>query len=250
MRLNKLFLVLGGTAFLIFLLALLPARVIFLFVPEPIQAFGVEGSVWSGSARIIDTGALEIRNTKWELEPSQLLLGRLGGDFETRWNGGFAEGNASIGLGGTLLVRDTRSAMNAAALAQAVGAPPINGQVSLELQELELADMWPTKLKGRGDIRNLSSQLMGKGAGAMIGSIAIEFTGEPTDNNTITGLIEDIGGPLEIKGTLELTPERAYDLKTRVKARPDAPAQLKNNLKFLGSPDADGSQEFALQGSV
>lgn len=250
MRLNKLFLVLGGTAFLVFLLAMLPARIIFLTLPEPVQAFGVEGSIWRGSARIIDTGGLQIRNTEWKIELSQLLLARVGGEFKTRWNGGFAEGNASLGLGGSLIVRDTRSAMDAAPLAQAVGAPPIAGQVSIELEELELQDMWPASLKGRGEIRNLSSSLMGQGAAAQIGNVAIEFTGEQNTDESIIGLIKDIGGPLEINGTLQLTPDRAYDLKTRVKARPGAPEQLRNNLQYLGSPADDGSHEFGLQGSV
>lgn len=252
MDIKKRLIGLTAAAFLVFLIALLPARTVFaLFMPDSVQGFGVEGSLWNGSARIINVGGQQLRNTEWDLEVSRLLLGQLGGDIKTRWGGGFAEGNASISLTGTVRFSDTQVGLNATTLKPLLGIPDIGGQVSLQIEELILVDTWPTALTGRGEIRNLSSPLMGNGAADLIGNVAIEFdTATETEPDTVTGRISDIGGPLEIRGTLILSAPGNYDLDTRVKARSTAPKSLRENLKFLGSPESDGSHIFKLAGSI
>lgn len=251
MALNKRLIGLAAATFLVFLIALLPARTVFaLFMPDSVQGFGVDGSLWNGSARIINVSGQQLRNTEWDLALSKVLLGQLGGDIKTRWGGGFAEGNASVGLTGAVRLSDAQVGLNATMLSS-LGIPDIGGQISLQIGQLVLQDNWPTELTGRGEIRNLSSPLMGSGASDLIGNVAIEFdTATETEADTVTGRITDIGGPLEIRGTLILTPPGNYDLDTRIKARSSAPKALRDNLKFLGTPEADGSHIFKLAGSI
>lgn len=252
MRLDKKLVGLALGCFFAFLVWQLPARLVFILLPSTVaQGFGVEGSVWNGRARIINAGGQQLRNTEWDVALSRLFLGQLAMDFKTRWGGGFAEGFASISLLGTLRFIDTRASVDAAILSPLLNVPQLGGQISLDIQELELIDNWPHRLTGNLEIRNLASPLMGSGAADLIGNVEVVFdSGTETDSDTLTGRIRDTGGPIELEGTLLLTPPSNYDLDTRVKARPDAAKSVQDNLQFLGSPEPDGSHIFKFAGSI
>jgi general secretion pathway protein N len=248
----KKLITLGAACFLLFFFTLFPARVVFaVFMPDSVQGFGIQGSIWNGSARIINAGGQQLRNTEWDIALSHLLLGQLGGNFKTRWGSGFAEGFGTLSMGGTVRLSDAQASFDVATVSSMFGVPQIGGQISLAINNLEIVSNWPHKLTGSGEIRNLSSPLMGSGAADLIGNVSIAFdTDTETDTESITGLIKDSGGPLELTGTLLLTPPGNYDLNTRIKARPNAPKELKDNLGFLGSPESDGSHIFKLAGSI
>jgi hypothetical protein len=245
---------LGAICFTLFLIVLFPARAAFgLFLPEGVSAFGVSGTLWAGSAKIITVSGQQLRNTEWDLALPRLLLGQLAGDFQTRWSGGFLEGSGSVSMLGNLTLSESRANFDAAILKSALNTPEIGGQVSLQITELQAAgfEEWPAVLIATAEIRNLSSPLMGRGEAGQIGSVAIVFdTSAETDENLIYGVIEDIGGPLEAKGNLLLTKPVSYALKVRVKARDGASAGLKQNLEFLGAAEADGARVFQLAGSI
>jgi hypothetical protein len=243
---------LGIACFLIFVVALFPARVGFaLLAPAEVSGFGINGSIWHGSARIINAGGMQLRNTEWNLALSRLLLGRFGGEFKTRWNNGFAEGFGTISLGGTLRLSETLASFDAAMLQPLLGTPSLGGQISLQLTKLELSDNWPHQLIGKSELRNLSSPLMGRGEAGLIGSLEVSFdTSTETESDTVTGKIRDIGGPIEATGTLLLIKPADYTLKARLKARPEAPAALQQNIEMLGSPEGDGTRIFQFAGSL
>jgi general secretion pathway protein N len=243
---------LGLACFLIFLVSLFPARAGFaLFAPDNVNGFGISGTLWNGNAKIINVGGQQLRNTEWDFALSQLPLGRLGGEFKTRWNNGFAEGFGTISFGGTVRLSDTQGSIDAAMLQSAFGTPALSGQISLSISNLELIDNWPSQLIGRAEVVNLSSPLMGLNEAARIGDFALEFdSSTATEAGVLTGIISDTGGPLELTGSLLLTAPASYALKTNLKARPNAPESMQNNLNFLGSPEADGTRVFELTGSL
>lgn len=244
---------LGAACFVLFVIAFFPARAAFSLLPGEISAFGVNGTLWSGSARIINVSGQQLRNTEWNLTLPRLLLGQLGGEFKTRWPGGFLEGTGSISLFGNISLSETTANFDAAMLKSAFNLPDVRGQVSVQLQELALNSLeeWPAIVIGTAEIRNLSSQLMGRGAAAEIGSVAITFdTTTDTDDSVINGAIEDIGGPVAATGNLMLTKPVSYALKVRIRARDEASAALKQNLEFLGPVESDGNRVFQLAGSI
>jgi general secretion pathway protein N len=252
MRANLKLVVLGLSCFLILLISLFPARAGFaLFSPDSVDGFGISGTLWNGNAKIINVGGQQLRNTEWNIALSQLPLGRLGGDFKTRWSNGFAEGFGTVSFGGTIRLSETRAGVDAAMLQSAFGTPAIGGQINLLISTLELNDNWPSQLIGRAEVLNLSSSLMGRGEAAQIGNFSLEFDSTTeTEADVLTGIILDTGGPLELKGRLLLTPPANYTLKTRLKARPDAPESIQNNLEFLGPSQPDGRRLFELAGSL
>ncbi|MDP6694977.1 MAG: type II secretion system protein N [Gammaproteobacteria bacterium] len=237
---------------LLFAVRMFPAHVAFAIVtPAEVTGFGINGTVWQGSARIINAGGQQFRNTEWDLALSRLFIGKFGGDFKTRWGDGFLEGFGTLSILGTIALTESRASFNAASLESVIGIPRVGGQVSLQLEELEVKENWPHRLVGTGEIRNFSSPLMGQGEADIIGNLSLDFdTGTETDVNAITGKLADMGGPLELKGTLLLRPPGSYTLKARVKARDSAPEALKKNLEFLGAPESDGMRIFQLAGSI
>ena len=63
-------------------------------------------------------------------------------------------------------------------------------------------------------------------------------------------ILKRIHPALELLGELRLTPPRNYAIQARVKARPDAPADLTQGLMLVGPKLPDGSHEFQMTGSL
>jgi len=243
---------LGLTCFLFFLITLFPARAGFmLLAPAGIQGFGFEGTLWQGSVRVLNVAGQQLRNTEWSLSIPGLFAGRIGGDFKTRWGSGFAEGNGSISLMGTVRLSEARAGFAAAMLGQSFGAPDLGGQVNLQIDTLQLSDNWPKQLIGTANINNLSSPLLGRGSAGQIGNYTVSFdSSTATDPDLLTGTITDNGGPLEVSGELALRAPGDYELETRIKPRSSAPEKMQKNLEFLGPPEADGTRIFEFAGSI
>jgi len=242
----------GILALCLFLVARFPAATAFAwFAPEGVGAFGVTGTVWQGQAKVISAGGMQLRNTQWELARWPLLVGHLGGELDTRWGGGFLNARGSVTRGGTIRLQDLRGSFDIGQLNAMLGLPGIGGTATLDLSELVLRDNWPVRAVGTGNLRNLTSALMGRGAAQLIGDIGFEFNSDTeTAPDTVTGNLQDTGGPLQLNGSLILTPPSNYEIMTRVKARDNAAESLRRNLSFLGQPEPDGTRIFQLAGSV
>lgn len=244
--------IVGALALCVFLLGRFPAATALAwFAPDGVGAFGVSGTVWNGKAKVISAGSLQFRNTEWDITLSQLLLGRFGGDIDTRWGGGFLDANGSISIGGTVRLSDVKGSFDIGQLNALLGNAGVGGTATLDMQEIRLEDNWPVYVVGNGRLTNLTSELMGRGAAQLIGDIGFRFDSlTETAPDTVTGLLEDAGGPLELNGTLVLTPPANYEIKARVKARASAADSLRRNLNFLGQPEPDGARIFQLAGSL
>jgi general secretion pathway protein N len=242
---------LGLACFVLFALAQFPASAAFaLLAPAGISGFGFSGTIWRGTAGVIDLPGLQLRSTEWDLAGMRLLTGQLGGRFKTRWDGGFADGYAARSLLGNLVVADTQANFTAASLTRAAGLPVVDGQITFAIERLELDGTWPDHVVGRVDAKELASSLIGAGSAGALGNATAAFdSSAETEPDTVTGQISDTGGPLELSGTLVLTRPSDYRLSVRVKPRASASAELQQNLRFLGQPDASGSYPFELSGS-
>ncbi len=249
---SKRLLLIGLSCLILFLVLRFPASTAFAwFAPANVNGFGISGTIWGGEARLISVAGLQLRNTEWQVAPWRLLTGQLGGRFRSRWGGGFIEANGGIRLSGTISLTEVRGSFDIAPLNSVFGIPNIGGIATVDLSEVVIRENWPQRLVGRGELRSLSSPLMGSGAAQFIGDIGFQFnTNTETDRDTVTGQLQDTGGPLQLNGTLKLTPPHNYDLKTRLRARQEAPESLRRNLQFLGAPEADGTHVFQLAGSL
>ena len=124
------------------------------------------------------------------------------------------------------------------------GLPPtLHGHAHVDLALLQMQHGIITQLQGRIEARDLKES---SGTNTSLGSYLVTFPGGSGDP---IGQIRDLEGPLALEGTLHLTRQPGFELEGLIAARQGAPAELVNNLRFLGSPDASGRRQFSLSGT-
>ncbi len=242
------FLLLGLIAYILFLLVTFPAAYAYRLVQNHlagIQLGGVEGTVWSGSARVLKTDGFHLQNVGWEVRFLPLLLGRLelkldSADKEIKFST-----YAGRTLGGTVYLRGLQSQVSIATL-QAMtpySVPALQGQLISEDLEISLSD--GMVVKGTGN-------LLWKGAAVTVGS-PLDLGGFSlqlkTEAQEITGRLKDTGGPLQAEGVVKLMPDGAYQFRGKLTPR-DGNSDLAQSLRMLGRPNKTGDYELNYNGHL
>jgi hypothetical protein len=120
----------------------------------------------------------------------------------------------------------------------------LHGSIHADLAVLKVAGRSIKAVQGHFEARSLQQ---GVGANAEpFGSYSLVF---PPSSGDPVGELHDLGGPLEVQGTLRLTPEPGFALQALVKARPEASPDLQRSIQYLGSPDAQGRRPFGTEGT-
>ena len=231
-------------AFAAILIARMPAAWLIPSGPKaPFSCAGIEGSLWSGACEGLVLQRMPLGDLTWELAPLRLLLGRLAAHVTLNREAARASADVEVGLSGRLTVRGLLADLPLDPKILPALPPQMHGDVHADLALLELKGPLITQLQGTLEARNLEDR---SGHVTPLGSYLVTFpggTGEPI------GQVRDTGGPLSVSGTLRLTPAGGFDVQALVAPRPDAPPELVNNLRFLGSADASGRREFSMSGS-
>lgn len=241
----------GLGSFLLFLVVSVPAQLLAdLATPVGAQITGVTGSAWRGQARSIEIAEFRFGQTTWAINPASLILGRLSAVIETGWPGGRGSGELTIGITGSIRLRDFEAVGAVAPIAQQMHLPQSGGQFIIAVTDLELVDSWPRILMADIRVENVPLALMGV-AGAPTGSYQVSFAGEDITNaGLINGELKDLSGPLIIDGNVTLSPPMNYEIVSQISARQDAPSDLVQALALLGPPGPDGAREFSMAGSL
>lgn len=231
----KRLLVTGLVAYVLFVLATFPAQTALgWFAPDGLGYRGVRGSVWNGRAQTIWVDDLiEFGETSWQWRWSALLGLRVGWRLEARRPDGFLNTNLTLGPTGSARLVETQSALPLAVIASRLPDPNVEGDLVVDLEELEIEDGWPVYAQGSVTVGNLVSLTAG---GLSLGSFTLELS---TQSEAIQGDVKSIAGPLDVEGTLALTPDRNYTLDLMVGVKPDAPEQLRRQLPFSGTGSQD-----------
>ncbi len=203
----------------------------------------VEGSLWSGSCAGLFVQRKPVGDVSWELHPWRLFAGRLAAHVNLSSPAAVGSADAEVGPGQHLLARnlDADLPLDPKLLP---GLPPgLRGQAHLGLSLVELEHGMLTRLQGRIEVHDLQDH---SGHDTPLGSYSLSFA--PTAGDPV-GQIKDLGGPLAVEGTVKLTRQGGFEVDGTVAPRADAPKDLTDNLRFLGSPDASGRRPFSLSGT-
>jgi len=239
---------LGVLAYVVFALVTLPASVVIPRVqPQGVTLAGLDGSVWNGSAEVLQVGGIHAGSIEWDLHVLQLFGLRAAADIKLKRTDGFAQGGVSVGKQRVEL--DNFSASLPLNLLPPQFAPGgWTGSVNARLADLTLADGWPVSADGTIDIVNLTGPARRP---ANLGSFQVKFPVQSNEANTLVGSVNDVEGPLRIAGKIQLkSTDRSYLLEGLVATKPDAPAELARTLEFLGPPDTEGRRPFSLSGTM
>ncbi len=241
MRPRTLYLLAAALSFLISLVLLAPAALLYgWFKPGAdgaVALAGVDGTLREGRvAAVLVGGRPLVDDLHWRLTLRELLLGRIGADLGSD-GATVLDGHLSKGLFGALRARDLRVAASLKSLMVAFGQPfaPVDGQAQLDLPQLTLVRYWPVKAQGTLRVQGLAWTLTREPL--LLGDYQTDIV---TDGDDIVAQIHTLGGSLDVNGAARAKPDRSYELHLQLKPKIDAPPLILNLLRTLGSPDPQG----------
>lgn len=239
----------GLGAFVLSLLAMFPARVAVKLLGVPATAVtGLTGTAWNGTVQRVTLEGVALGPVRWQLRPSRLLMGQLAAEVNATLPDGFLNTTAALSLGGGLSAIDLEGAVPLAWLAPALG--DAGSQLTARFDRLAIRGGRIEAAIGNLQVAGVVLPIPTTGPKLGPGTYQITFDAEnlgPAD--PLTGVLTDAGGPLEITGTVTLTPPRSYEVTGTAKPRPDAPPELRNALRMLGPATPDGGHALSLAGS-
>lgn len=240
---------LGVLAFLVLLVATLPARVLLDRIPN-VEATGVGGSIWSGHAEMLSVQGFALGRTQWHLFALPLLRGRLEVDATISPLDGNGSARCVIGLSQS--VRCSRVMANLPLQFLPVNSLPQGwtGRINANFTQLDIERGWPTGARGQLEVLDLARPAGGKASAFGSYRLVLPAPDVGAGDGALIGALQDAGGPLNVIGTLRLSPDRTYTIDGHVAARNDAPPDIARSLEYLGTPDAQGRREFSLAGSL
>jgi len=238
---------LGVAAFALLAIATLPAEV----AVKPLAARGVlikgvSGTIWKGSAQVVQSGGINLGTVQWNLHALALLTGKAVADVKITRPDGFVQTTLTAAPSGRLSFNDLTASLPLASLPPAVSYG-WKGNLNLRLSSLVIVNKWPASAVGTVEVLDL---LGPPRQPAPMGGYKLTFP-EQAPPDVVAGALTDLSGPLQLAGTLALkAADRSYEINGLVAPRADASPQLVNSLQFLGPPDAQGRRPVSLAGTM
>ncbi len=225
-RLRRL-LLLGGLTFLLGVVVVFPARVAYeWFAPPAVQAAGIRGTVWSGTAAEAQVAGFYLRNLSWAFQPAALFRGRLGFAVAAEPTSGFIEGSAGFGPGGTAVLTDVTGSMPLELLRKIVGSPGLSGGVSLRVESLEIREGRPVAGQATFQVADLREPRIHSGPlGGYRGVVT-------TADRGLVVLYEDTDGVIDIEGRIDVSTDGSFRHSARLRPKPATPPPIR---QFIGS---------------
>ncbi len=222
-----------------------PARVAYhWFAPQSVSLAGIEGSIWSGSAREAQASGIYLRDVVWRMRPLALFSGKLGYELKASPSGGFVEGKVGLGIGGSVLLSDLKAALSLQELQQSTGIPGLNGKVNANFERLLLEDGIPLAADGVLEVADLVAPMI---LGSSIGGYRAEFF---TQESGVMASVEDTNGIVDLAGSLQISSDGDYQFIAQLAAKNSTPAILRQQMALLGSANERGQRELRLEGKL
>ena len=234
----------GVLALTLGLLSLFPARVAYhWFAPPEIAISGIHGTAWVGSAAEASVGGLYVRNLSWRIRPLQLFTGKLSYRVSATPPAGILEFDVGVSFGGSITLRSLTAALPLAMLAEILNITGLEGDASLQFSHIELRNGLPLVADGTLQVANLVVALTGRDS---LGGYKAEFF---TQDSGITASIEDTDGVVDFAGSLQVNSDRTFVFVGQIVAKPETPAGILQQMRFLPPANDRGQHELSLEGT-
>lgn len=243
---RSLWIAAGSAAFVVCLVAMVPASQLARRLPAPIVLQGAGGTIWSGHAAGLWVDDTALGSLEWSCRPWRLLMLQWSCRVLLRPPGGEIAADVAADLDGDLLAEDVSGRLPVAAFAGVATPAGWTGLVELDIERLRLAGQRPVEATGLVTVRALKAPGPN---GALLGDFELVAGEGAVGTGTVTGRLRDLGGPLHVRGALELRPDGSYLLSGEVAPGPGAGPAIVDTLAFLGPPDPLGRRPFTIEGS-
>ena len=214
----------------------------------PVRLYGVNGTIWSGTANQAQVYGRAVTDLHWGLHPLALFLGRLDVALNAPLSGGHVSGTLSRPWTGKGLSIDTPHIdLPLASLLDAKRFPvPVKGRLTGELTRIDIADNGDFKVD-TGDllIRDLAIE---QPSLLPLGGFKVRI--EHDAKRALVVKVRDTGGPLTLNATITLPNKDRYTLVAELSAKDKGNAMLRQTLGLIGAPDQAGKYRLQRQGSI
>ena len=237
----------GIAAFLVCLVAMVPAGVIAGRLPPGIAMSGLGGTIWSGRAATLIVNRRALGAVEWSCRPWRLVLLEWSCRLTLRPGTGAVTADLSGDLDGDLTARDISGQVPVASFEGLASPPGWTGQVEFDIERLRIAGSRPVEATGRLLVRALKAP---GPRGEMLGDFELVIGQGAVGTESLTGRLRDLGGPLRVRGAIELKPDGSYLMSGETAPGPGAGPAIFDTLAFLGPPDDLGRRPFTIEGTL
>jgi general secretion pathway protein N len=211
----------------------------------PVQLSEVGGSIWDGHAGQVSAFGQALGRLRWSVSPISALRGAPRVELELE--GDRYQGSTVAVLRGALSAELTNARFRfpAETLRGALDVPGLvpGGTVELDLPSALIEAGYPRSLRGTAVWRDAA---VAGAAAAALGDIQSEFS--TTADGAISGVISDLGGPLQVEGSFRFA-LTGYEAEALLRPRGSQPA-LDRALDHIGQRQPDGSSYLKITGSM
>ncbi len=244
---RSLWIAAGSAAFLVCLVAMVPASQLARRLPAPIVLQGAGGTIWSGHASGLLVHGTALGPIEWSCRPWRLLLLEWSCRLRLRPPGGEIAADVAAGLDGETRAENLNGRLPASAFEGVATPRGWTGLVELDIERLRLIGQRPVEVHGLVTVRGLKAPGPN---GQLLGDFELVAGEGAVGTGTMSGRLRDLGGPLRVRGALELRPDGSYLLSGEVAPGPGAGPAIFDTLAFLGPPDTLGRRPFTIEGTL
>lgn len=226
---------------------MVPASQLARRLPAGIELDGVGGTVWSGRARSLAVKGRALGGLQWSCRPWTLLALRWSCSAKLSPRGGEISGDLSGDFGDEVAAENLKGRVPIAAFEGIATPRGWTGDLELDLEALRLIGSRPAAATGTLFLRRLRAPGAG---GQLLGDFELTVGEGTVGGESLNGRLRDLGGPLRVRGSIELEQDGRYLLTGEASPGPGAGPAIFDTLRFLGSPDGQGRRPFTIEGSL
>jgi hypothetical protein len=231
-------------AFAAILVARLPVSWVSGFIPKEVSCTELAGTVWDGSCSGLSVQNIRLDSVSWQLRPFALFGRKLAGHIDVMRGANYVRGDIEAKSGGTLTARNLQVDLPLDPTLIPQLPAGLSGSVRANLQSLHVEKGVITSITGSLDGHNLVTMMQGQRLA--LGDYSLTFPAAASGQEPV-GQLRSLSGPMNVEATLRLTPEPGVTIQGLVAPTAEASPQLVNELKQLGSPDAQGRRPFGFE---
>jgi general secretion pathway protein N len=235
--------VLAVAAFAAIVIARLPATWIIPAPPSPVTCADVDGSIWNGTCSGLTVQGTPLGDMTWSVHALRLLTGKLSANIVLTHPARSLSGDFDVGLDKSITARNVQANIPFDETIKNLLPPlrTLSGSANANIVYAHITKQILKEIQGRIEVHGLEDH--DRNGVTPLGSYSVTFPGGGSGDPT--GQLRDLGGPLAIEGTLRVMQDQpGVELQGYVTPRADAPADLRHQLEYLGSPDAQGRRMF------
>ncbi|MCC6209100.1 MAG: type II secretion system protein N [Gammaproteobacteria bacterium] len=241
---------LAACAYLLLVIIQLPAAHLYGWlqprVGGPVQLYQPGGTLWNGRAAVAIAGKTHIEAPAWRFRPRALLLGRVEYELAGRVAGAPFSAVAGRGIGSPFYADDVQLALplNEALRFLDLHDVGFGGQFRIEVRHAEVN---AGKIAALDATLSVADAAISAPVNVVLGNVSMRLE---SNGEIIKGILKDNGGPLQADGVLIYQPSGEYQLTLGLSARDPNDVQLRQALRFLGTPNAAGKVSLSRRGRI